>query len=245
MGLFHSPGIGTENLECVVDAENPKGLIDLISQSTITVYGNTTTTSYGGATAWNFSGDSPPSSSSKSFRINEVPNSGAAGSPSGEAPWSCEVWVYPTSATSQNIIHLSSNNSSTGWCLPCIQMSNGNRFAGHLWQNGPQYVYSEVKTANQWYNVHVTWDATNAFRIFVNGELEGTNTGFTLQTSSGYYGGSGNNYMWIGGPIQTGCSGNQGRNFTGGIAYFAFRYRVMSESEIKKNYQALKGRFGL
>lgn len=240
-----APKITIDNLECVVDAGNPKGLEDLISQSTIDVYGNTTTTTYNGATAWNFSGDSPPNSSSKSFRINEVPNSGAAGSPSGLAPWSCEVWVYPTSATNQNIIHLSSNNSSTGWCLPCIQMSNGNRFAGHLWQNGAQYVYSEVKTANQWYNVHVTWDATNAFRIFVNGELEGTNTNFTLQTSSGYYGGSGNNYMWIGGPIQTGCSGNQGRNFTGGIAYFAFRYRVMSESEIKKNYQALKGRFGL
>ena len=244
MGLSHSPDITNQNLECVVDAGNTKGLIDLISQSTITVYGNSTTTAFGGATAWNFSGQSP-SSSTKTFRINEVPNTGAGGSPNGSAPWSCEVWCYPTSTNNQNVIHMSSNSSSTGWCLPCIQMRSSGKFAGHLWQNGPQYVESKTKTANQWYNVHVTWDPTNRFRIFVNGELEGQNTGFTLQTSSGYYGSSGNNYMWIGGPIQTGCSGNQGRNFTGGIAYFAFRYRSMSVDEIQNNFQALRGRFGV
>ena len=233
MGIYYNPKISKQNIQLVVDAANPKGLKDLINNKSIDVYGNTNTSLYNGAVAWNFSGE-VPSSSAKTFRINNVPNTGIS-----DGDWAMEVWVYPTTTGSENIIHMSSSNSSTGWCLPCIQMRSG-KFSGHLWQNGPQYVDSNSFTSNKWHNVVVTWDITNKFRIFVNSELQGTNSSFVNYTASNV-----DNYIWLGGPIQTGCSGNQGKNFTGGIAYLAFRNSVITEDIIKNNFNALRGRFGI
>jgi hypothetical protein len=84
-------------------------------------------------------------------------------------------------------------------------------------------------TLSVWYNITMTWDSTT-FYAYSNGTFIG---------SLGYTGGGNPSPIYIG-------SQNSSINFyNGNIAQTQIYNRALSSTEIKQNYNATKGRYGL
>jgi hypothetical protein len=84
---------------------------------------------------------------------------------------------------------------------------------------------------NTWYFGAVTFNTTTGWNLYVNGALESTSSDTTT------YGGSDE--------ILVGAFGTGANVFSGRISVAQVYNRVLSASEILKNYNAQKSRFGL
>lgn len=234
MTTIEGPAIGTLSLSTVVDPVNPRGIVDLINNSSIAILNSATTGTIGGVTAFSFNGDDP-SGTAKLVRINNVLNTGTS-----DANWCMETWCYFINSVNQNVIHMSGDINGNSWCLPPIHVDS-NRITGVLWNNGPYTVQdTEDIVLNKWYHVILTWDSTNYFRLFVNGVLKSTNSYMNHYTASGS-----NNYCFLGGATFVGCSNSKTKNLNGGIGYFSFRNKLMTQIDVDKQFNSLRGRFSI
>jgi hypothetical protein len=129
-----------------------------------------------------------------------------------------------TSATN-NIVSGGSSAAHAFW------LGGGTKlYAGH---NGNWYTVTSTTTisANTWYFGAVSFDTTNGWKLYVNGNLEATNSGTTTFTGANP------------GDIQMGSYG--GANyFSGKIAMASVYNRVLSSDEILKLYNNTKARYG-
>jgi len=121
-----------------------------------------------------------------------------------DEPYALSAWVkLDTGVTSGNIVHISSQASGGGWCIPFLSLAGGT-FRAVSWTSGGENdaIGTTPVVANQWYQVMTTWDATNGLRLFVNGTLEAS----TPQTEFNGYGAP----VYVSFGLSSGCSGNQG-----------------------------------
>lgn len=143
-------------------------------------------------------------------------------------PYSFAAWVKPaTGETDGNVIHMSSNGSGVGWCLPPISLVSGKATA-NSW-NGNTVTATGVSTIspNQWYHLATTWD-TSGLKIYVNGVLENTASQATYSAS-----GTGN-YLWLSFTPGS-CAANAG-DFDGSYDEVRVYGRSLSASEIYSLY---------
>lgn len=159
------------------------------------------------------------------------------GTPTSSVSWG--IWVNPSS-TSGNIMSMSSVNPQTNWNMPPIA-ATGQKFRGKMWNN--TYLYSiDSFSLNQWYYVVLVWkySATSSERgqfFYVNGILQSSQTNITY-SSSGV-----DNYLFLG---QTNPGADNTGMFSGKIAHFhVYGNKALTADEIKQNFNALRGRFGL
>lgn len=90
---------------------------------------------------------------------------------------------------------------------------------------------------NNWYNIVTTFN-NGINQLYVNGVYVGQRTGLSLTAYTTTY------YYFIG----AGYSGSRGLGsnyFNGNISYFSFYNRVLTNSEIQQNFDALRVRFDL
>jgi len=95
-----------------------------------------------------------------------------------------------------------------------------------------------------WYSIAITVDV-NTIKLYINGELEDSDTaGYTIASwSSTTSYGLTYNSADIG--RRSGCCGYDTNYFKGSIACLSFYNKVLTNSEIRQNFEATKGRFGL
>ena len=142
-----------------------------------------------------------------------------------------DVWFKRTISNNQYNMLL-----STG--LPYPSFLDTNQFLFSFDATGQKWLYS-VKTYldNVWYNVCCTLTqtaGTSVAKIYVNGILESTSPTYTGVTIS--------NYVW---PFSLGNHSVSRYPFVGNISCFKLYNRILTDSEILNNFNALKGRFGL
>ena len=142
-----------------------------------------------------------------------------------------DVWFKRTISNNQYNMLL-----STG--LPYLSFLDTNQFLFSFDATGQKWLYS-VKTYldNVWYNVCCTLTqtaGTSVAKIYVNGILESTSPTYTGVTIS--------NYVW---PFSLGNHSVSRYPFVGSISCFKLYNRILTDSEILNNFNALKGRFGL
>jgi len=135
------------------------------------------------------------------------------------------AWFYITNlATSNNIISGGNTGQHAFWT------AGGNKLnAGHN-GNWTTVVSTTTLVTNTWYCGAVTFDTTNGWKLYVNGNQEATSVSTTTFTGTG--------------DIQIGRY-QTGNNYTGRIAITQIYNRVLSATEILQNYNAQKSRFGL
>lgn len=125
---------------------------------------------------------------------------------------------------------------STG--LPYLAYPDSNRFLFSFDATGQRLLYSTGTYLNNvWYNVCCTLTqtaGTSVAKIYVNGILESTSPTYTGVTIS--------NYVW---PFSLGNHSLQRYPFVGNISCFKLYNRILTDSEILNNFNALKSRFGL
>ena len=142
-----------------------------------------------------------------------------------------DVWFKRTISNNQYNMLL-----STG--LPYLSFLDTNQFLFSFDATSQKLLYS-VKTYldNVWYNVCCTLTqtaGTSVAKIYVNGILESTSPTYTGVTIS--------NYVW---PFSLGNHSVSRYPFVGNISCFKLYNRILTDSEILNNFNALKGRFGL
>jgi hypothetical protein len=88
------------------------------------------------------------------------------------------------------------------------------------------------------YNIVHTFDSSNNRRVYIDGLLVSTINGAQASYSSTFY-------LILGAGSATNWPSDPATGIRGSISNFSFYRKVLSESEILQNYNALKGRFGL
>jgi hypothetical protein len=154
------------------------------------------------------------------------------------------AWVYPRGYSGSNGIFVNRENSTSNaldW-LWIGSWSSGSIFYFRL-GNGSDCCsqdltissWSTVCPVNTWSNVTVTWQSGSFSRIYVNGNLIASRTITSIPNTN---------------PSTTGrvglghASGDTG-SWNGAIANFSIFNRALSDSEVRENFNALRGRFGI
>jgi len=149
----------------------------------------------------------------------------------------CETW-FRISATTTDSYHsvCQKEGGFSGGAVYGIRVTEANRLPYG------QIFYSTVSgesinvtgttafVTGTWYNITVTYDSSYNFKIYVNGILENTATGTNVprQNSSNFLIGTGD--------------GRYARGSTGIVRVYN---KDLSAAEIKQNFEAMRGRYGI
>ena len=144
------------------------------------------------------------------------------------------AWIRPEGG-SRNIISSSGTNGHVMW----MSNSTSTVYAGHngYWSNTNFRVSHRPNNPgdmlNQWWCVVVTFSTSSGWAMYFNGELVDTDSNTdalnnaSLDTYISSYGGAGANL------------------FDGDIPVVQIYNRALTASEVKQNFNALRGRFGI
>ena len=140
-----------------------------------------------------------------------------------------DIWFRSTSNVRQGLI--SNRQGSTGWVLVINKDASGRLEYYHT--AGGSLLEINVISINNWYNVVLTYDATNlSTKLFLNGVNIKTGT-LNLPVSSTFNGAIGNEQNIVSSP------------FKGDLPIVRIYNRVLSTAEITQNFDITKTRFGL
>ena len=228
MGLSHSPKIVTNGLVLALDAANNKSYprsgttwTDLSGNNNTGTLTNGPTFSDGNMGSIVFDGTndyvSVPSSTSFNF---------------GTGDFTVEMWVYPTSVKSFSLLDFRINETNpNGNAFVIATSTSSPLYAWVVYQGGNQIVGS-VMVANQWVQLVVNRVGTSV-KMFLNG----VQIGSTWTTSNTFTDGAfvlGTDY-----PLNA-------RFFQGNVSTIkVYKSKGLTSDEIRQNYNATKGRFGL
>ena len=238
MALAHSPKIITDGLVLCLDAGNTKSYpgsgttwTDLSGNGNngTLVNGPTYNSSFGGSFAFDGTNDYASFSSASELQfLNRL-------------PYTLEVWMYPTSnpgaGTWTGIFNRenSSVGSRDGYNIYLNGSTNQTlylateRFCTGT-ATGVGYTYNESVLLNIWHHVVATYDGTT-LRLYRNGEQvnSGNTTGNITNTSK---------------TLEIGRRGS-GSYFNGRLNGQKIYNKALTSTEVTKNFNALRGRFGI
>lgn len=142
-----------------------------------------------------------------------------------------EAWIYPTA-------NISTYNMFMGRYLPYFGFYGGNSLYFSNYVGGSQQTISTSSNLplNNWYHATFTiqYDGTNStMLIYTNGVQTASGTFSGVQTSLGYNFtiGDGANFTWY--------------PFQGGISSVKIYNKALSATEVRQNFNALRGRYGI
>ena len=223
MGSSIGPKIeGFESLTIKLDASNTtsysgsgSAIYDLLTKATQTIT-TATFSSSGSLSYFVFSG---------SGNITGSNNVGISGANSRTI--SC--WVYFTSKTTQSIMCIGVNGAGTGWGIETsstvFSLSKGNSGT----------TTSITYDTGRWYNIVYTGANLTAnsltVKLYVNGSLQYSGTDTSINTTNS--------------TLKLGVNNAGTLFFNGRISSTSVYNKVLSDRDIKKNYECMKSRFGL
>ena len=159
------------------------------------------------------------------------------------------VWFYPTSVTSyENSIDCNySYNGTTGNIGPRLEMNNSGTLGwiySNITNSNDSYynhgVVSSGLAANTWHCAAITYNGgTNTSTTYFNGNASGLSRS-TIGSPTGFVGVMNN--VTIGKGFHLGGSE---RIFTGRVSNVSIYNKVLTAAEVKQNFNALRGRFGI
>ena len=142
-----------------------------------------------------------------------------------------DVWFYAAANATGSIIGEQGQASLGGWQLTLISI-NSNTISVGFWTGAVYKLSVGSYTANTWTHVSYSYNAsTNAVIGYVNGVSVSTATATKLWPTTVY--------------ITTGGRTHPNTIFTGRIGAFKVYNSVLSAADIRQNYNALAGRYGL
>jgi hypothetical protein len=155
--------------------------------------------------------------------------------------YSIDVWFLATSLQSNNVVSEMGQAGSpgTGYNWTVINVTSGGTIYAGPYTLGFTTVNLGTYAANTWYHVCITNSAgvsltntSSTLTAYVNGILKTSATYTRYAPSSSFYclGGPGNQYFGY---------------FTGQIGALKIYNTVLTAAQVKQNYNALCGRFGL
>lgn len=235
MSLSHSPKIITDGLVLYLDAANLKSYPGTGNTwNDLSDSGNTGTLTNG-----------PTYSSSNAGYISfdgtndyVLANNTSLNSKFSSTSVSHFTWVYPISA-GQIVAELGQTSINTAWHDCNIEINSSGAFSFSTWHNGlGNKVVSSNQSFNQWYYVGFSYNGTT-LTAYINGESIGTAT-FIRQAP--YNNGTQTHYALC--AIDSTNMGTLG--YAGArISSFSVYNRSLTSTEVKQNFNAVRGRYGI
>ncbi|CAB4157759.1 Concanavalin A-like lectin/glucanases superfamily [uncultured Caudovirales phage] len=226
MSLTHSPSVVTNGLTLYFDAANVKSYPgsgtawkDLTGSGVTTTLTNGPTYSSANAGSILFDG------------INDVANATTSIIDRADGQEiTVSSWIKPARTSGQYSIvctNRSNDASIYNWIL--YQHTSDGALAFH---GDNQNKSSYVPTINVWINVTNTVTSTGVSTLYINGVSTFVVTGFTYGNGT---------------PGRFGIGANPGASeaFQGNISQVSIYNRALTQAEITKNFNALRGRYGL
>ena len=145
--------------------------------------------------------------------------------------YTLDVWFYAAANATGSIIGEQGQASLGGWQLTLISI-NSNTISVGFWTGAVYKLSLGSYTANTWTHVSYSYNAsTSAVIGYVNGVSVSTATATKLWPTTVY--------------LTTGGQTHPNTIFTGRIGAFKVYNSVLSAADIRQNYNALEGRYGL
>ena len=145
--------------------------------------------------------------------------------------YTLDVWFYAAANATGSIIGELGQVGLGGWQLTLISI-NSNTISVGFWTGAVYKLSLGSYTANTWTHVSYSYNAsTSAVIGYVNGVSVSTATATKLWPTTVY--------------LTTGGQTHPNTIFTGRIGAFKVYNSVLSAADIKQNYNALAGRYGL
>lgn len=185
--------------------------------------------------------------SDNTFSFDGSTNYITAGALTGSfANFTVNVWLYSTSVSNyRNVIDCNFNyNATTGNIGPRLEQDSTGKIvwilSGNTASNSLYDTYNVISSgmqANRWYNIVVTRGPGNLISTYLNGNVV-TNQ---AANSQGFVNTFGNVVIGKGFHLDAAST----RSFTGKIPTVMIYNRALSAVEIKQNFNAHRGRYGL
>lgn len=194
-----------------------QSLLDLTSKNTLTV----NNLAYSSDGTFSFNG------------TNSYIDAGNATDLQQSQTFSADAWVRITDLTNSSEIFSKGDGLSgavnLGWALSYYSVTNTLYFDTYSTTTRYSSVIAHENSTN-WFNIAITFDS-GVKKMYVNGVLKRTdnvphtidNTNYNLTVSEGF--------TW--------------QSFIGYVPALRYYKRVLSDSEVKQNFNALRGRYGL
>ena len=251
MALVHSPKIVTDNLVLCLDAGNTKSYPGTgatwndISMSGSVNNGTIDGATYVSSSPKNFSFDG----TNDDVEITDTESGGTGGGLntydllSGSNNYSFSLWFQTADFPDTTSYQISPVLFEAG--QRSIYILHGDstavdKLAFHgNWTSGgwSKRVESNTLSLNTWYNICFTYNTSNGFVCYQNGssvDTVGTNSPNRNYNSNSYIG-----------RVSDGNSFTSQRYWNGKMAIFSIYEETLTSLEVKQNFDALKGRFGL
>ena len=227
MTRTHSPRIVTDGLVLALDAGNTKSYPGSgTSWSDISGQGNngtltngpTYSSDNGGSIVFDGTNDYIDVSGTESFNAPLSIN------------FTLSIWMYPTKTGNWQGVF--TKNRSTGTQVGLF-LSSSNEFVFGFSGSGGNLIGSSFST-NTWYHVVLVQAANTSRKIYINGSLDVTKTSTFGTTSSGSE------------TFRLGQASGVNEYFGGRISNASiYNNKALTASEVKQNYNAFRGRFGI
>lgn len=146
-----------------------------------------------------------------------------------------EIWLYlNTLSGTRSVLHKGNHYS--------LQISGTNTYT---WADSTVYSYATygtrtatgIGTTGVWKQIVVTKDSSFSVRVYVNGELRDTRTGFGSSITAR------DSTLWIVGYSDTDTTPTA--PIDGRVSCAKIYNRALSDAEIAQNFEALRGRYGI
>ena len=230
MGFIYSPSIVTDGLVLLLDAANPKSYPGT-GNTWFDISGNGLNFTRVGSPTWNSAGYFSNFSASNYFECNS-----ATGwtniLPTGDSPRTiCALVRRVTGVTYEHVLNY--GISVTGQAYALAVLTSSGRVSDHRW--GTSNSAGNVVTSGSDHFISSRYDtgAYPASRFQLNKEFSnGSSNNTNLAT--------GTTTLRVGSRISTPTE-----VWTGTISYVMVYNRALSDSELIKNYSALRGRYGI
>lgn len=221
MSVFAGPEITTSGMTLLLDAANSRSYPG--SGTTWSDVSNSTNN----CTLVN----SPTYSTSNGgyFTFNGTNQYGTvANNPLNTTNYTKSVWFYLTSlATNNNLI---SGFDGSGGHFMFFSASN-KLYCGHAdWGSYQAYPSTTTFSINTWYHACLTFNTTDGFVLYINGEQDSTYTALKTAATSGY--------------VEIASYG-AGNLLTGRMAYASIYNTTLTLTQARNIFQAHRGRFGI
>lgn len=151
---------------------------------------------------------------------------------------SIDVWINPATSQYKPFI---GKGTTYEWQLmqkyDALEFVYWNNTGGHT--NGPIPSVSGVFSAGTWANIGLVWShSNNTLTLYKNGNAISTVSWVNASINA-----NATNTVKIGGSLYT--WGTQGNFWSGAIASVKMHNRALSAAEVRQNFEATRGRFGI
>ena len=236
MGISYNPKITTNDLVIVADARNPKSVTSSTSQITNAAGGSN-----------NFTGSGLDvlldSDAGNVFSLEGGAFTAAVSPVIHKYSYSVICWIKYQAGKAANFTNIwefdTSDNPSFGYYMRCDTRTTSDPsilffvkdYDTNSWATDNIITNAEWENSTTWFCIAVTQAQESEFKTYLNGKLHGT-----VATSSQDLSDYGDIDQ-----VQIGSSSNSGAR----LGHFSVYKKPLTASEIKENFEAMRGRFNI